>query len=99
MTPLHIELWNQILRLSNEIKCHEIEYFSEWTGFLPSPIAHEVTCDKRPISNSFPAQWQQGDLEILCTFGKLQRVSTWVNPRDEFEMKIYYRVLSIQEAP
>ena len=73
-------------------KCFEIEYKSEWLGFLPFGVYHWVECLGYDFSNEFPSEWTAADLHALEKSGFLEKVFEHVSPTDEFDVCRKYRV-------
>jgi len=92
LTGLQTDLL-RCLRVAVEAKPHRrIVYCSEWLGYLPYGVYCWVEADSQEISKTFPADWQQADLEALAKAGLLAKIDAWQNPEDEYDTKVTYEV-------
>jgi hypothetical protein len=72
--------------------CAEISYKSEWLGYLPFGVYHWIECLGVDITKDFPPDWVSEDLLALEQAGFLHKIQEYLNPKDEYDICIKYRV-------
>ena len=74
----------------------QIAYCTEWLGYLPYGLYHWVKVENEDISLRLPFDFGRTDFDALEAAGFLIKTSEWNNPEDEFETKVVYEVLKIE---
>jgi len=73
-------------------KYSEIEYKTEWLGYLPYGVYQWVECLTNDISSDFPSGWEESDLLVLEHTGFLEKIDEYRNPNDEYDICRKYQV-------
>ncbi len=70
----------------------ELDYVSEWLGYLPYGAYHWLEVSGRDATDGMPTGWKLADLVELEREGILERLGEERDPKDDHACRIRYRV-------
>jgi hypothetical protein len=91
-TAIQVELRKRITDAVRHEACRQIEYQSEWLGYLPYGLYHWIRCNGNDLDLLLSEAWGIDDLDALEQAGVLQKTDDVTSPDDEFERTITYLV-------
>jgi hypothetical protein len=68
-----------------------VVYCTEYLGYLPFGLYHWFEVDEIDI-NYLGSDFSSADLDVLEAAGFLKKMNEWVNPDDELERTITFRI-------
>jgi hypothetical protein len=88
LTRVQNQLQKRIADAVERADHSQIEYHSEWLGYLPYGCYHWITCKGADVDVVLSEDWSVSDLTALEQAGFLQKIDESTNPDDPFEKTI-----------